>query len=354
MSKVQNFDSMKVKKVYLILFISFSVLLISGVFYGYQIVKHPNILVDKEEARAFYIPKGADFKTVQDSLFHGGYVNDLVSFSFLAKLMKYNENVKSGRYLLQPKMTNIAAIRYLRSGVQMPVNITFNNIRLKEDLAEKVTKNIALSKADFLEVLNDPKVAAQNGFISENFMTMFIPNTYEVFWDVSAENLVERMGKEYKRYWSAERKSKADKIGLSPVEVSILASIVYAESKKVDEMPKVAGLYMNRINRNIALQADPTLIFAAQDFTIKRVLNKHKEIESPYNTYKYAGLPPGPINLPSIPAIDAVLNYKKHNYLFMCAKEDFSGYHNFAETLSQHMRYARLYQNELNKAKLYR
>ena len=345
---------MKIKKVYLVLFISFSVLLISGVFYAYQIINAPNILVAKEEAKAFYIPKGADFKVVQDSLMEGGYVNDIVSFSFLSKLMKYQAHVKSGRYLLRPDMTNVEAIRYLRSGVQMPVNITFNNVRLKEDLAEKVTVNIALTKADFLEVLNDAAVAQKYGFTSENFMTMFIPNTYEVFWDISAEGLVKRMNREYQHYWTKERLGKADKIGLSPVEVSILASVVYAESKKVDEMPVVAGLYMNRINRNMALQADPTLIFAAKDFTIKRVLNKHKEIESPYNTYKYVGLPPGPINLPSIPALEAVLNYKKHDYLFMCAKEDFSGYHNFAKTHSQHMRYARLYQNELNKAKLYK
>jgi UPF0755 protein len=176
---------------------------------------------------------------------------------------------------------------------------------------------------------------------------MFIPNTYEVYFNISADDLVERMNKEYKRFWNDNRIKKADSLGLSPIEVSILASIVQAEAVKDDEAPSIAGLYLNRLKRDIALQADPTLVYAVGDFTLKRVLNEHKEVDSPYNTYKHAGLTPGPINMPRIAIIDAVLNAKSHNYIYMCAKEDFSGYHNFSSSLSQHLINARNYQRAL-------
>jgi UPF0755 protein len=184
---------------------------------------------------------------------------------------------------------------------------------------------------------------------------MFIPNTYEVYWDITSTQLMERMHQEYLKFWDDQKKEKAKVLGLSPKEVSVLASIVHAESQQhADELPRIAGLYLNRLERNMALQADPTLVYAIGDFTIKRVLNEHKEIDSPYNTYMYTGLPPGPIRSPSIAAIMGVLDHEDHNYLYMCAKEDFSGYHNFASTLAQHNRNARLYQNALNRAKLYR
>lgn len=344
---------MKKSYIYLVIFLSFSIGLITVVFYGYQTVKSTNVLVGKE-AQVLLIPDGATFRTVQDSLIAGDFVQNIVSFSFLAKLMDYDEGVKAGRYLLKPNMSNLEAIRYLRSGEQFPVTITFNNIRLKKDLAEKITNNLELSEAAFLEALDDTAAAAKYGFTQENFMAMFIPNTYEVYWNTSLGNLLERMNREYQNFWNEDRKKQAAVIGLSEKEVAILASIVYAESSKNDEIPKIAGLYMNRLNRNMALQADPTLIFAAQDFTIKRVLNKHKEIESPYNTYKYTGLPPGPINLPPIVALKGVLNYENHNYIYMCAKEDFSGYHNFASNHRQHIANATRYQRALNKAKLFR
>ena len=344
---------MKRRNVFLVVFITFWVVVTSLAFYGYQVVKSANVLVG-EEAKVLLIPNGSNFKAVQDSLRAGKFIRDPVSFGFLAKILKYDQNIKPGRYLLKPHMSNLSAIRYLRSGDQLPVDITFNNIRLKKDLAEKITVNLEITQADFLKALDDPATAQKYGFDSENFMAMFIPNTYEVYWNIEVEGLFDRMHREYNKFWNAEKKQKATEIGLSPLEVSVLASIVYAESSKNDEIPKIAGLYMNRLKRNIALQADPTLIFAAQDFTIKRVLNKHKEIESPYNTYKYTGLPPGPINLPPIMALEGVLNYENHNYIYMCAKEDFSGYHNFATNLNDHLNNARRYQRALNKAKLFR
>jgi UPF0755 protein len=242
----------------------------------------------------------------------------------------------------------------LRSGKQEPVNITFNNVRLLEDLPPKICANIFLDPETFMTKLEDSTLRAKYGFNEYTFKCMFIPNTYEVFWTITADELVERMSYEYKQFWNDERKAKADTIGLSPIDVSILASIVQAECKMTDEAPVIAGLYLNRLKKNYLLQADPALVYASGDFTIKRVLNKHKEIDSPYNTYKYQGLPPGPINAPEIRYIDAVLNYEQHNYLYMCAKEDFSGYHNFSTNLQQHLVYARRYQRALNREGIYR
>ena len=343
---------MKKQKLLVIVLIVFSVSLISFAFYAYQAVETPNVLVDQPD-KVVLIPDGADFKQVQNILYDQGYVNDLVSFSTLAKLMKYDENVKPGRYLLRADMNNLEAIRLLRSGNQTPVNITFNNIRLKHELAERLCENLQADAATFEELLNDEKVAEEYGFTTENVLTMFIPDTYQFFWTTSEQELLDRMHREYETFWTAERRQQADSLEMSLTEVSILASIVESETNKVDEAPMVAGLYLNRLHRNIALQADPTLVFAAQDFTIKRVLNKHKEIDSPYNTYKYTGLPPGPIRIPSPNSLKAVLNYKDHNYLYMCAKEDFSGYHNFATNLRTHLANAQRYQRALSKAGIY-
>ncbi|TDI64450.1 MAG: endolytic transglycosylase MltG [Bacteroidetes bacterium] len=345
---------MKGRKILILIIIIFSVLLSSFSFYAYQVIKTPNILVQQDDT-FIYIYPGTTFKQLQDSLYHKGIVHDLISFSMLAKFKGYDKNIRPGRYLLKSEMNNIEAIDLLRSGNQVPVNITFNNVRLVSELAEKICANIALPPEEFNQLLADSVVIESYGFNQENFLSMFIPNTYEVYWDISAAVLMDRIYYEYQNFWDEKKKEKARSIGLSPKEVSVLASIVHAESQQNDdELPRIAGLYMNRLDRNMALQADPTLVYAAGDFTIRRVLNEHREIDSPYNTYMYTGLPPGPIRAPSIAAIMGVLDSETHNYLYMCAKEDFSGSHNFASSLSQHLRNARLYQNALNKAKLYR
>ena len=331
----------------------FTVTLSSFSFYFWQVVTSPNILVD-QESRYLYIRPDATFKDLQNLLYDGKYVNDLVAFSFLAKLMDYDKYIKPGRYLLQANMSNRDAIRYLRSGQQEPVNITFNNVRLLQDLPPKICANIYLEAALFQSKLEDSTSWIQYGFDHNTFKCMFIPNTYEVFWTITADELLDRMSYEYRQFWNDARKAKADSIGLSPVEVSILASIVQAECKMSDEAPIIAGLYLNRLKKNYLLQADPTVVYANGDFTINRVLNVHKEIDSPYNTYKYRGLPPGPINAPEILYLDAVLNYSDHKYLYMCAREDFSGYHNFATNLQQHLNNARRYQRALNREGIYR
>lgn len=329
----------------LILFLFGSIFLITGVFYAYQICYTPNVLVGQED-RVLIIPNDATFKQVQDQLHEGNYVRDMISFSFLAKLMDYDDLVKSGRYVLRANMNNLTAIRFLRSGKQEPVKITFNNVRLISELSEKIVRNTGLSAQEF-EAAVIKFAMGNNGFTKDNVLCMFIPNTYEVYYNVSADRLVEKMQDEYNTFWTAERKQKATAIGLTPLEVSILASIVQAETVKKDEAPIIAGLYLNRLKQAIPLQADPTLVFVVGDFSLKRVLNEHKEVDSPYNTYKNAGLPPGPINLPEISSIDAVLNYKPSDYIYMCAKEDFSGYHNFTSNYRVHMQNAARYQKAL-------
>lgn len=332
----------------LIFFLVFSVLFISFVYYGYQVCYTPNILVDKA-SRPIVIPRGATFRDVQTMLDKGKYIDDVVSFSFLAKLMDYDEQVKPGRYLLVSNLNNLEAIRILRAGIQEPVNVTFNNVRLVKDLAEKITKNLNMSPAEFEAAVIRFAMNNSYGFNKDNVLCMFIPNTYEVYFNVSPEDLIARMHEEYDKFWNDERKAKANAAGLTPIEVSILASIVQAESVKHEEAPIIAGLYINRLKKDIPLQADPTLKFAVGDFSLKRILNEHKEIDSPYNTYRYRGLPPGPVNMPEISSLEAVLNYTKSDYLYMCAKEDFSGSHNFTSSYRQHMNNAIRYQRALTR-----
>jgi len=317
------------------------------VFYG------GNILIEKQTVK-FVIDKNDNYDSVRNHLYDMDIIQDAVSFSFVAKVLGYQKLVKPGVYQLEPEMTNLQTVRMLRAGAQVPVQITFNNVRLKEELAEKITSTIGLSADEVLGLLNNDAFLKEYGFNSENASAMFIPDTYEVYWTISAKALFQKMFEQHKRFWNVSRRAKAAALGLSPVEVSVLASIVQAESIKADESPIIAGLYLNRLERNIALQADPTLVFAVGDFTIQRVLNVHKKVDSPYNTYRYKGLPPGPINMPTIATLDAVLNHENHNYIYMCAKEDFSGYHRFARTLSEHNKNARLFQNAMNQRKIFR
>ncbi len=333
---------------WLIFFLLISILTISFVYYGFQICYTPNILVQKKD-RVILIPKGATFKDVQRIMHEGDIVQDLMSFSFLSKLMDYDESVKPGRFTLKADMTNIQAIRLLRAGIQEPVRITFNNVRLISELSEKITKNLLMKPKEFEAQLVQFAATNKYGFNKDNILTMFIPNTYEVYYQTTPEELIDKMYEEYKNFWNDERKAKAQKLGFTPIEVSILASIVQAESIQREEAPIIAGLYINRLKKGIPLQADPTLVFAVGDFTLKRVLNEHKEIDSPYNTYRNAGLPPGPINMPEIRSIDAVLNYTPSDYLYMCAKEDFSGRHNFTGDHNTHINNANRYRKALER-----
>jgi UPF0755 protein len=330
----------------LLLFLIISVLGISFAFYAYQVVYTPNILVDQDD-RLLIVKEGYTFADVQRELHDGKYIQDLMSFSFLAKLMNYDDQIRPGRYLLKRNMSNRSAVRLLRSGTQEPVNVTFNNVRLIPELAEKMTRNLGMQPEELEAAVIQFAMSNPYGFNKENVMSMFIPNTYKVYYDITPDALVKRMYQEYEYFWSDERKAKAKKIGLTPIEISVLASIVQAETIDSDEAPTIAGLYLNRLKQSIPLQADPTLKFAVGDFSLKRILNVHKEVDSPYNTYLHAGLPPGPINLPEISSLDAVLDYFPSDYLYMCAKEDFSGKHNFTSDYQEHMNNAIRYQRAL-------
>ena len=337
----------KKRKIFVILMVVFSGLLSTFSFYIYQIFKSPNLQVDKE-AISFVIPRGATFRSVQDTLFKYDIVQDMVSFSFLAKLMNYTEAVKPGLYTIQPDMTNITAVRLLRAGNQVPSKLTFSHARLVEELYEPVTRYIEIDSSDFKVAVDEFIGTNTDGFNRQTIIAMFIPNTYQVYYTISPEDLVLKIKSEYYNFWNDDNLQKAREIGLTPLEVSTLASIVQAEARMGDESIIIAGLYMNRLKQGIPLQADPTLVFAVGDFTLKRVLNEHKEVDSPYNTYKNKGLPPGPINMPTIHSLNAVLNYAHHDYIFMCAKEDFSGFHNFTASLRVHNENARRYQRQLS------
>ena len=343
----------KKRKFFLVLLIGGSVLAISLTFYFYQLFFSPNTMVDSDRVYMLKIPSNAVFKTVSNQLYEDRVINDAISFAFVSKVLGYQDAVKPGLYQIDPKMTNLALVRMLRSGAQVPVKVTFNNVRTKEDLAEKITANLEVTPDQFLDLIQDSVYIRKFDFDEETIMSMFIPNTYEFWWNTSPEALFDRMYKEYQSFWTAERKQKAEALGLSQKEVSTLASIVQAESQKSDERPRIAGVYLNRMKIGMPLQADPTLVYATGDFTLKRILNIHKEIDSPYNTYKYTGLPPGPINLPDINSLNAVLNREEHGYYYFCAKEDFSGYHAFAKTLTEHNANARRYQTALNAAKIF-
>mgnify|MGYP005843492321 CR=1 FL=1 len=344
---------MKKRKILLLGMVVFSVLLTSFSFYFYQIFYGKNVLTQAED-RVFLIDKDDTFDSVRNFLYDEQIIEDAISFSFVSKMLDYPELVKPGVYRLEKQMTNLEAVRMLRSGEQFPVRITLNNIRLKEDLAEKITAPIGVASENFLALLNDASFLAEYKLNTDNVLAIFIPNTYQVYWTISAKALFERMWEEYNTFWNEERRNKADALGLSPLEVSALAAIVQEESIMGEERPKIAGLYLNRLEKNMLLQADPTVKYAMGDFSITRVLTKYTQVDNPYNTYKYKGLPPGPISLPSISALEAVLHPEEHEYIYMCAKEDFSGYHRFAKTWKEHNKNARLFQRALNNRNIYR
>lgn len=259
------------------------------------------------------------------------------------------EPIHPGAYLLGNSANTLTTYRRLKAGIQTPVNLTLPSVRTVERLFKTVSQQLMTDSASLARLLTDSAYCAQIGYTKETLPCLFIPNTYEVYWTMSPETFIKRMQKEHDRFWNEERKSKAQSIGLTPEEVVTLASIVEEETANNAEKPIVAGLYINRLHANMPLQADPTVKFALQDFGLRRILHAHLEVNSPYNTYKNSGLPPGPIRIPSIQGIESVLNYTRHNYLYMCAKEDFSGTHNFAATFSQHQANARRYQQELNR-----
>ena len=302
----------------------------------------------------FYVNTGDTFESVLTALTNEKVLKNVESFKWVAEEKNYLNHVKAGRYKIERGLNNNELVNLLRSGEQEPTNVLIRSFRKRENLAGVLATKLEPDSADFANAFYSSEMASKYGFTQENFGVLFMPNTYSFYWNTQPAQFIERMAKEYKDFWNDSRKAKARKLGLSQSEVSTLASIVQNETYQNDEKPFVAGVYINRIKKGMPLQADPTLLFALNDFSIKRVLNIHKKVNSPYNTYKYKGLPPGPICIPDVSSIDAVLNFESHKYLYFCAKEDFSGYHNFAGNYTQHLVNARKYQNALNQRKIFK
>ncbi len=329
-------------------------LLVVGGYFGLNMYKTYLASNVTGNEKYIYIKTGATYDDFLNNLASKEILKDLNTFKAAAGKMNLANTLKPGRYALKSGMNNRTLINKLKSGNQDAVSLKFQNIRKKENFAAYLAKNMEADSLSFIKLLDSAAFVEKYGFNTENVYTMFIPNTYEFYWNSSPTDFFEKMLKQYNKFWNSERKQKAAALNLSPIQVSILASIVDAEALYDKEMPTIAGLYLNRLNRGILLQADPTVIFANDDFTIKRVLNSHLASNSKYNTYKYGGLPPGPIMMPSIKAIDAVLNKENNNYIYMCAKEDFSGYHAFAKTREQHEINANKYRAAMNKRNIYK
>ena len=270
-------------------------------------------------------------------------------FRLLAEKNGYASRIKTGCFEIKPTDNVRYLERRLRLGYQTPVKLTVGSVRTLDRLARNVSEQLMLDSIGIASLLADTAYVRQLGYSLQTLPALFIPNTYEVYCNMDANQFVQRMLKENKTFWTEQRLKKAEAIGLTPVQVATLASIVEEETVVNEEKPMVAGLYINRLKKGMLLQADPTVKFSLKEFGLRRILFKHLEVDSPYNTYKYAGLPPGPIRIPSIAGIESVLNYAHHNYLYMCAKEDFSGTHNFAVTSAQHAANARKYQQALNR-----
>jgi UPF0755 protein len=273
---------------------------------------------------------------------------------WVAEKKNYPDLIKPGRYVINKGLSYNGLINLLRSGKQAPVKITFNNLRTLNQISGKIGKQIEADSSQIIGFLSDESNFRADGFKKENIIALLLPNTYEFYWNTDAKGLYTRLLKEYRLFWNDQRLAKAKEKGLDPIEVSILASIIDDEVAKSDEKPRIAGVYLNRLKRGMPLQACPTIKFALNDFSITRILKKYLLVDSPYNTYEHSGFPPGPIGCATIEGIDAVLNAEKHDYIFFAARPDFSGYHNFSRTLSEHNRNAQLYQKELDKRKIFR
>ena len=327
-------------------------LIIAGLFanYIYGVMLVDNTAFNNNVAY-IYVPSNATYADVREQL--KPLLKDIDKFDALANQKKYVSNIKAGRFVVKKGMNNNDIINSIRSK-NLPIKIVFNNQTNLETLAGRISMQIEADSLKLFEVMKDEAFLKENSFSNATALGMYIPNSYEFFWNTSAIEFRDRMLKEYKRFWNDNRQAKAKAIGLTQDEVMALASIVYEESKQAVEQPRIAGVYLNRLRIGMPLQADPTLKFAAyklpqyKNTVIKRVLNVHKEIDSPYNTYMYAGLPPGLITMPDISAIDAVLNYEKHKYLYFAADAKRLGYHKFAKNLSQHNANAREYQRYLS------
>lgn len=337
------------KKRYYIL-IAAGLLLAAGVGFAYSIYRQISApLLSNGDTHYLYIDNDDSADSVFAKLAPFSTKQGMSGLHRLASHYDYGDHVRTGRYAIEPGRRALDVFRQLRNGQQTPVMLTVPEVRTMDRMAGRLAQKLMLDSTTLAQTLYDQDYCQRLGYDTTTIACLFVPNTYEVWWNTSLDALMERLQREHDNFWNTERRQKAEAQGLTPNEVVILASIIDEETANNAEKPMIAGMYLNRLRRGMLLQADPTVKFALGNFTLRRILNKHLEVESPYNTYKYAGLTPGPIRVPSVAAIEAVLNPAKHDFLYMCAKEDFSGTHNFARTLAEHMQNARRYQQALNQ-----
>lgn len=306
------------------------------------------------ETVTLYIPTGSDYQAVVDSLNAHQCIGNSTAFNTLARIRKYKDHVKGGCYKLKPGTSVWNVLTKLYYGNQDAIHLTINKHRTTKSLCTYIGKKLEMDGDTLLALLSDPAVCAQYNRTPQTIIGLFLQNTYDIYWTTSPQNLLERMQKESDTFWNNSRTKKCKALNLTTDEVITLASIVEEESNKNDEKPDIASVYLNRIRKGMLLQADPTLKYAVGDFSLRRILNKHMDADSPYNTYKHRGLPPGPICIPSAASIDAVLKNKQTDYLYFCAKADFSGYHAFARTLAEHNANAQAFHAEMNRRKIYK
>ncbi len=325
------------------------ILIGSFVIEQYYRLQISNFRAKDGQEHAYNIYPGASVDSIFALLGNDYFIGSKTDFKLHRRMMLFNRP-EPGHYVFGPQVGDREVINRLKFGKQTPINITWNHyVRTREELAGRVTRHLMMDSTTLLARLDSNEYMAKYGFDRETSRCLFIPNTYQVFWDITPDELFARMLREYNRFWNAERRSKADSIGLTPIEVAIVASIVEGESHNQKEMPIIASLYLNRVHRGMHLQACPTVKYAVGDFKLKRILNRHLAIDHPYNTYKYAGLPPGPIRCPAPTTIDMVLNAPKTNYLFMCANPDLSGTHIFSSSFGGHANAAYRYRHVMDQ-----
>ncbi len=327
-----------------IVFVTAVLVLVAGV--GLWMLYKPMVSID--ESAYVYIDNDDNYDSVVVKIADAAKSDNMLVFNVLAGMSGYKDKVRTGRYEVAPNMSALALLRRVKNGEQSPVLLTIPSTWTKEMVAQKVAKQLMADSASLASAMNNPEICAKYGMDTISIVTILIPNTYEVYWNIAPDKFVERMHKEYELFWNKEREAKAAKLGMSRLEVMTLASIVDAETANNAEKPIIAGLYLNRLKIGMPLQADPTVKYAIGDFALRRITGAMLRTPSPYNTYLNKGLPPSPIRVPAVASIEAALNHVEHNYLYMCAKEDFSGTHNYATTYAEHMANARRYINALN------
>jgi UPF0755 protein len=330
--------------------VSFIAFLLLGLFSArfYYFVQSPNVNVKGKENTYLYIPTGTNFSGLLRIMKEKHILRNENSFIFVALRKHYEKRVKPGRYRVRKGMSNNELINHLRSGIQEPVRLNIQSARTVAELAGKLGHQIEADSTSLMKLFSDPSYLKQFGINTDNVFVLFIPNTNEILWNTSASQLMRKMSIEQNSFWNAKRRMRIDSTGMNIEQVVTLAAIVEKETNKDSEKPDIAGVYINRLRKGWPLQADPTIIYAWQDYSIKRLTGRHLKIESGYNTYMHTGLPPGPICIPSISSIDAVLSFRNHRYMYFCAKDDLSGYHNFAVSLAEHRLNAKNYQKALD------